>query len=476
MKIYKLSGLFSLLMFVILFVSCEEETTTIGSVITTGEVEITLNTSEFNLRAMPVSISEYDSKTGNLMVGKIQSEDYGDLSCSFVTRFMCTPSLNVADSIIPVLSERIDSCKLILSASRNEITGDSLAPQRMTIFKLTEQLPSGLNNNFNPEGYYDPQSPLASKSYTLSGIAENDSAFYENEYIDLTVDLPVSFGREIVENYISRPEIFQWPQSMAENFLPGIYVESSFGNGAVANINLAYVAIYYYTLKSTTTEVDGETETKVSKVNNVIFPFTVSPEVLSSNNILYQPSEKIIEKNNANDGEVVLTTPGGFWAQFDFPAETLIEEYQKKNTHLSTVNDLMLFLPAEEYDSSSGISVAPNLLMVKSSEYQDFFKKGKIPDNLTSFTGVYDSVNKGYYFSTMRNYFLELMKKETLDPEDTSFTLIPVEIETETVNNYYSDPVTYVTKCVPYTSKPTMTLIQSNQALVTFSFSTQMID
>lgn len=475
MKFLKFSGFLFILSLLAVITACEEETTTIGSSIATGEVVITVDTFNFNLDARAIPIEMFDSKTGNLMIGSIQTPDYGKLNCSFVTRLMCVPYLNVPDSLLN--PERVDSCKLIMGANRDQIIGDSLAPQKLTIYKLTKQLPADITNMFDPQGYYDPQDPFATKSYTVSGIAQKDSAFYNNNFVEITVDLPISFGQEIFQSYIDNPTIFQWPQTMAQNFLPGLYVESSFGKGCIANIESAYLAVFYYSLFSSTTEdEDGKSVTTVSHVTNVTFPFTVSPEVLSSNNIEYLPSEFIKEKNEINDGEVIITTPGGYISSFEFPAQTLIDRYNEKNVHLSTVNDLILYIPAEEVDSESDLGLAENLLLIKSSEYESFFEENKTPDNLSSFTGVYDAKNKRYYFTSMRSYFLDLVSKKELTPEDVTFTIVPVEIETETQNSYYGNSTTYVTKCVPFISKPTLTLLKTGESMVTFSFSTQLID
>lgn len=474
MKLRKLSGLFLILGAFAATTACEEDTTSIGSSIATGEVSISVDTFYFNLNAKPVEIESFDSKTGNLMIGKIQTEGYGELSCSFVTRLMCTPNLMVPDSLF--YPERVDSCKLIMGAKRDGIVGDSLAPQRLSVYTLNKQLPSNINNMFDPEGYYDPSTPLASRSYTVSAIAENDSSFYQNTFVEINVDLPTEFGKEIFRAYKEEPEIFEWPQTMAEKFLPGLYVESSFGNGCIANITSAYVAVFYYNLTTSTTVTDGDTVVAQTHARNITFPFTVSPEVLSSNNIKYTPAEVIKQKNSNKDGEVVVSTPGGYIAQYEFPAQPLIDRFYEKNTHLSTVNELLLYIPAVAFDESSDMGVAQNLLMVKTSEYDEFFKKNKTPDNLSSFTGVYDSKNERYLFTTLRNYFLDLLKKDKVSKEDLEFTLVPVEIETETVANYYGEGTTYVTKCVPYTSQPTLTLLKTDEAMITFSFSTQMID
>lgn len=462
------------LAFLVMMAACEDKTTSIGSSISRGEVEINNDTIEYTLNARPIAIDNFDSKTGNLMIGSIQAKNYGTLDCSFVTRLMCSSYLDVPDSLFHV--SRVDSCLLIMGAQRDEITGDSLAPQRLTVYKLTDQLPTDLNNTFNPEGYYDSSDPFASLSYTVSEIASKDSAFYSNAYVGLNVKLPLEFGKEIFETYKENPSVFEWPQTMAKDFLPGIFVKSTFGNGCVANIQSLYVAVFYHSLANKTTVTDGDTIVSQVHVNHMAVPFTVSPEVLSSNNIKYVPSSNIVAKNSGdnNNGEVVVTTPGGYIAEFKYPAQDLIDRYKKNDLHLSTVNDLILYISADPFDTSSGIGVADNLLLIKSSEYDDFFNENKIPDNKTSFTGVYDSEKNRYYFSSMREYFLDLLQKETLTEEDITFTLVPVTIETETSNSYYSN-TTYVVKCVPLTSKPTMTLLKTNEALINFSYTTQMI-
>ena len=472
MRINKFSGLLLLVVFFAAFSACEDENPTIG--IATGEVEITVDTFFFNLNAKAIEIESFDAKSGNLLIGSIQNKLYGSLDCSFVTRLMPAAKLDVPDSLLN--PERVDSCKILMAAQRDEIVGDSLAPQSLAVFMLEKQLPSDITNNFDPAGYYNPLLPLATKNYTVSEISSNDSVFYNNAFVEISMNLPKEFGKEIFKRYINDPETFQWPQSLAQNFIPGLFVKPTFGNGCIANIYTFYTAVYYHSLSQETVVEDSDTITRQVHVNQVTYPFSVSPEVLSSNNIRYFPSENVKLKNSTQDGQVVITTPGGYIASYEFPAQTLIDRYIEKNVHLSTVNDLTLYIPAEAFDTSEAISTAPNILMIKSSEYEEFFRKNKIPDNMTSFTGVYDSDNNRYYFAALRSYFLDLLKKDTITSDDIEFTFVPVEITTEISSSYYGTGTTYVTKCVPYTIKPTLTLLKTDEAMITFSFSTQMID
>lgn len=118
------------------------------------------------------------------------------------------------------------------------------------------------------------------------------------------------------------------------------------------------------------------------------------------------------------------------------------------------------------------------MLMIKKSEVESFFKNNKIPDNSTSFYSAYDSSNKRYYFSALRNYILSLIEKGNVTDEDVDFTLIPVNVTGETVpGGYYGAPSSfYVTKCVPYTIAPSMTMLDTKKAQVVFTFSSQIVE
>ena len=455
--------------------ACNDDTSQIGPGLTADDTSITLDSITYKLEASSVEYERFDSRSGNLMLGNMDVKEYGALKSSFVTRLMCSTKINVPDSLL--YPERVDSCKLRLIVSRGDITGDSLAPQKIVAYRLNKQLPGDITNTFNPEGYYDTANPLGSRSFTASLIHDTDSAFLniDKDYSAFYIDVPVNkeLGKEIFSNYRSNPDIFQWPQTFAEYF-PGIYVNSVFGKGCVTNVSGILFAVYYHYLADKTTVTDGDTIKSQIKVPAITYPFSNSPEVLSSNNITYKVSDHI--KGLAAAGENVITTPGGYLVNLKFPAKELIDKYEGSDHNLSIINNLTFTLPAEVIENDYGIGVTPNLLLIKSSEMKDFFDNNKLPDNKTSFTATYDAANKKYTFTSMRQYILDLIEKGSVTDDDTDFTIVPVEITSETeTNNYYGTSTTYVTKCTPYTARPTMTRLHTEDALIVFSFSSQYI-
>ena len=459
---------------VALLASCSDDTSKIGPELTTDDTSITLDSISYNLETKAVAYDNFDSRTGNLMLGSLDVKEYGSLNCSFVSRLISVTKLNVPDSLL--LPERVDSCKLRLAIARGDLTGDSLTPQKIAAYRLTKQLPAGITNQFNPDGYYDPAKPLGNRAYTTSLISDSDSAFLNigKNYSAFFVDLPIdkALGKEIFTQYKEHPEIFQWPQTFAQYF-PGIYVNPVFGKGCVANVQQILLAVYYHYLTEKTTITEGDTIKKQVHTAALVYPFSSAPEVLSSNNISYKVSDYI--KNLVASGDNVITTPGGYLMKIKFPAQDLVNRYNNGDRNLSMVNDLIFSIPAEVIGNEYGIEATPNLLLIKSSEMEDFFANNKLPDNKTSFTATYNSVGKKYTFTSMRQYILDMIAKGTVSEEDCDFTIVPVDITSETETGYYGNSTTYVTKCTPYTSKPTMTRLHTEDALAVFSFSSQYI-
>ena len=488
------------------FASCEDNVSTVGSALANGEVQIALDSliwdgSEQNIyrgdqkhlvvcpkiNYSTIFDDAVDTRSTTNLIGRISVPEYGDLNCSYVSQMLSTTSLDIPDSI-PV--SQVDSMKLVLYVPRGALTGDSLAPQQLKVFRLNKSLPSDIDNRFDPTGYYDPQNPLGSRSYTLSALGMSDSLYTHKPYINIEIPLSKEMAVETVNAYRDDKinSIFEWPQTF-EKYFHGIYVEPSFGRGCVANIVYTRFVIFYnYKTTETTTTDDKTTTTTTTKVGTTGV-FESSPIVLNSNNISYKPSEYL--KSLASDNEAIITTPGGFRVNFRFPAKELLDIYRQSQSKLSVVSDLTLSIPAEEIENDYGLTPPPYLIMVRTSKLAEFLASNSLPDNTDSFYAEYNEKIQRYTFSSMRNYMLRLIK-DGLKDEDIDFTIIPANLEFEeeqSSSNYYNSLYSlyygfssssnsvkkYLTKCTPYILNPTMCKLHMDQARTIFIYSQQQM-
>lgn len=470
MKLCKIAGLSSLLLAgPMLFASCQDELSTIGGSLASGEVSITIDSLHFEMNPSCYVDENYDSRSTTNLIGRLNVPEYGELDCSFVSRMMCAAKLPVPDSIP---ASRVDSIKILFNVPRGELTGDSLAPQQLKVYRLTKQLPSDIDNSFDPTGYYDESSLLGSVSYTLSALGLNDSTFIKKKEITIPVSLPREFGEEVVTAYREHPEIFEWPQTFAQYF-PGIYVKPSFGAGCVANVASTRFMTWYYHKDIKIELAGGENNGKEIHVADSVALWGSAPEVLSSNNISYTISDNL--HRLAGEGKILVTTPGGYRAKFKMPVAEILAKYASSTSNLQVITQMSLSIPAKPVENEFGLEVVPNLLLVPTKEVEAFFAEGKVPDAKRSFYADYSDTEKKYIFRGMREYIVAMAEKDSWTEEDTDYTLVPVELKKEVVTQG-TQKLTQIMACVPYLLRPTMTELDMEKSVIVFTYSDQTLE
>lgn len=471
----KLTGLALTCCMALGFIACQDDTSTIGGSLASGEVTITVDSIETDLRGKAEWIDDFDSRTTTKLLGNLTIPEYGNLNCSFVTQMMSATKMNIPDSIP---ESDVDSIRLVMSIPRGALTGDSLAPQQLRVFRINKALPKDIDSKFDPAGYYDPSAVFATKSYTVSNISNNDTIFAKSAYVNIPMKLPNEFGLELFRKYRDNDPIFEWPATFNQWF-PGLYVEQNFGNGCVANISSVRAYLYWHRKEKISVTVDSaKVEYRDVTRRDSVCLLASAPEVLSSNNIHYNPSARL--QQLAAEGKSLVTSPGGYVTTFRFPVRQLLDRFLEADTELSVVSSLILKIPAVSVKNDYGMTPPNNLLMTTMDERESFFRENKIPDNVTSFYCTYDSDNKMYTFSSMREYLLKKLDEYRKDPtnfaDDEVFCLQPVAVSTETVEQYYGQSVTYVTRVAPYLTSPTMVELDMEHAQILFTFSSQVLE
>lgn len=455
------------------FTACEDDVSGIGGSISSSEITIAVDSLSYRLDAKTIAAPTVESRSSFTLLGSIRVPEYGELDCSFVTQFLPTESLQVPDSI---KASDIDSVKMTFTVPKAYITGDTLAPQQLKVYSLTRPLPSDISSAFDPTGYFNPSSPLVTKSYTLSGYSFGDSVYTGSKTVQVKAPLPVEMGREVFEAYKSDPDLFIWPQKFAEKW-PGIYVEPSFGKGCIAPVQNTSVYAYFPQTKiMSEKDENGNSVTVYKQVADSVCLFSTAPEVLSSVNISYSPSPAL--EALIDGGSHIMTTPGGYTVAFKFPARDILDEYWEEKYDLGVINNMVFSIPARSVPNSYGLGIPPAILMIKSSEIDSFFSEGRLPDNKSSFTSIYSAETGMYTFGMMRQYIVNLREKgkDNITDEDVDFTLVPVTVSTED----YTDPntgkiITAVTSVTPYIIMPTMVELDTDNARVVFTFSSQTL-
>lgn len=451
--------------------SCEEGSSTAGGSLVQDEVEIIIDTA-FAVSGRSVANELVQSRTVLQLLGKIDARGYGSLSSDIVCQYM--PSAYV--DTVGVKPDYIDSVKLLLTMFKDGFAGDSIVPMGVAVYPLTKQLTSPIYSDFNPEGFYDSSRLLGSATYSglidgAAGVGADNSG---NIYKDINIDLPKEIGLGLYEQFKTNQSIFATPQAFAEWF-PGLYITNSFGSGRVTRIVSNMINVYYHSVQNIP---NTERDTTLYAVGTYM---AVTPEIISNNNLTYKMSESLADKASA--GETLLVGPVGYDVEFTFPAREIIRRYKEQSNQLSVVNALSLSIPVENIENDYGLNPPPYILMVKKKDKVKFFGGTQINDDISSFYASYDSTNKRYTISSMRNYIMDLMDKDEVTAEDEEFVICPalVSFFVNSSSNYYQYYYGYnttssqVSSITPYITEPVMGKLNFSKAKIAFTFTKQTL-
>lgn len=437
-------------------VACDDTTSTVGSSLVEDNVEVVMDSS-FTLEGVSVLNSRVQSRTITQLLGSLDAEGYGRLTSNVVTQFMPGVALETDSFTV----NDIDSVKLIMHIVNGCFTGDSLRPMGVTVYPLTRALPSPIYSDFDPTDYYDAAHPWGSTIYAANALGCSDSVQNLTSR-RIEVMLPRSFAVDIYNQYKNSPETFQTPQSFAQWF-PGLYLANSFGSGRVTRIDKSYITMFYH--RQEVSESTGA-DTIINYTNTYL---SVTPEIITNNIISYTRSPEITSRVAA--GEALIVAPTGYDINITFPGKELVDYCYANMGPISLLNGLSMEIPVDEIVNDYGIDPPAYLLMVKTSQLDEFFAKNKINDGVNSFYAAYDATSKSYYFSDMRNYLQDLLERgDEITPDDVEFTLTPITVTTET-QNY----TTVVTGIVPYVTNPVMARLRLDKANIKLTFTKQTL-
>lgn len=455
------------------FNSCTDDT--IGTSISDIQSAI-IQDSSFVMTGKTVRNSHLRSRSSIQLLGNINAQGYGTLSSDVVAQFMPTTTIDTVG--VHGGDQWIDSCFITMRVAMGDFTGDSLTPMRLSVYELNQPLPSPIYTDFNPSGYYNTGDLMGSVTYSANQMVRDTlvtTTGATSIYYEINVPVSVDYARAIFNQYKINPATFETPAEFAE-FFPGIYITNSYGQGRVMNFYDIEFVTYYRKYEKRADDTD------------TIYPGTkqsymaVTPEVLYNNNIDLEPDDAV--EAMVNNGDAIVMGPAGYEVEVDFPIQDIINNFKAGSKDgLGVVNNLAMELPVEKVPNKYDIAPPKYLLMVKKSYRDEFFDKDTLTNNKDAFYAEYDASTSSYIFGGMRDYLLDVMKKNGGDvsEKDVEFVIMPIDVtkftNTTSYSYYYSSSSTseVVTKIAPAISRPSIAKLRLDKAKVKLVYSRQSV-
>ena len=167
--------------------------------------------------------------------------------------------------------------------------------------------------------------------------------------------------------------------------------------------------------------------------------------------------------------------PQGYQVDLKLPIRDIVAKYNL-DSGLKVINELRLEIPAETIENDYGIEPPSSVMLIRTSEKDDFFNENQLTDGCRSYVGYYDSTNHNYVFSGLREYVIDVLSsnKDVTD-DDENISLIPVDITSESVSSsysyYYSSASSVLTKVAPAVARPAMARLNLAKAKIRLTYS-----
>ena len=416
---------------VLALTACSDTTNEIGTTIINDFDKLSVSTETFTVKSQSLKIDSVLSQSPLNYLGTVQDPETNTVvSCGFSTQFHTLENFS-----LPVESKDIvgrdgdklvaDSC--ILSLIYEDYYGDSLAVMKVTAYEMARPMLENRKyySNFNPEkeNYLRINGLQVNKVYTLVNPLETAAQRAANGYlrsIDFALNEPYTakdnttysnYGSYLLNTYYKNKENFRNTYSFITNVIPGFYFKPTGGKGAMANILLARLSVYY-------------SYNHGGKTHKGVMTFSGTEEVLSTT---YVNNDKTQMQALANDKSCTyLKTPSGIFTEVTLPIEEIVKGHEKDSINSAKI----AFTRINSTSSQSQLfSVPQTIMMVSKAEMNSFFESKNMVDNRGSFISTFDKSLNQYVFTNISELIKHLydLKKTGKATEDwNKVVLIPV--------------------------------------------------
>lgn len=418
----KLTHLFVGIMALLMLVSCDDDTATLGvDMMPTADI-ITKNFQTYEVTTESYAVGDAVlARTSKSYLGRFTDPETGTtIKSDFLVQFHCDENYELPTNIVD------DACiQLDLKLFIEDFVGDSLATFKLSVHELTEQLDPNADyyTNLDPTQYYDVTAePLATKFFTISDRTISDSARWSKNYVNnIRVSLPPELGTKIIADYKQNPEHFANTSTWLQSGNPcskGLYFKLESGDGAMAYIDIVQLNMYfnYY---------DREYQTDTIGVST----FAATEAVVSATHFENTNLERLLADKSAT----YLKSPAGIFTMATLPADQI-------NVN-DTINSAKLTLTRynDQVESSFKLAIPQTVLLVRLDDYLNgFFENYQVSDSKESYLATFDSSNNTYVFSNIARLITRMAKEKkegTATENWNKVLIIPVESTKDSSGN-----------------------------------------
>lgn len=401
-----------------IFISCNDTLDKLGFSIQPDNDKVYVGTDTLVLSSKTVQIDSVYSKTKYPILGEYVDPVFGSIRSDYIGELYYPENMEFRKGA------EIDSVRLTVSYT--SMIGDSLAPMNLVVYKVKDPLPKGKRyTNFDPEKFSDMSSSIGEKEFTGKNNTYRTEKYYSGSSIqeikiyEINAILPIEIGQSFLDEY-NKPDHGELKNSETfRKFFPGLYVTTDFGASTILNVNLTSLKVHYSYLDK------NGSSTKTDTIRTDEWRLNITPEVTQINHILNNNDELLLE----NDNGTYIKSPAGVNTEVIIPISSISSQLGSRA--LNQAKFVVHTIPNLDEDPRIKLTPPDNLLLIHKDSINQFFERGSLHNNLTSFVATFDNNTQSYSFgniASLLNYYNKETKKDSNSSLDQTFNLVPVDI------------------------------------------------
>ena len=398
-------------------------------------------------------------RTGYPLLGNITDPEYGSVEAGYLAQFYASTKISLNESSSDSLTfdilrtsapralgldtkgiytSHFDSLidntldSLTLRIYYNTYYGDSLTPMKLSVYalnkdaRLEKEPESAFYSNTDFSKYYSKDNLLATKAYTAANRVLSDSVRSLDSYLPyievrLSDELKDKFYRKIVEAAIARDEegkrnydykdIFADIETMRENFLSGVAVQPTFGDGSIIKVYNTAIWFYYrsyHKYYKDGTLLRNATDTGDSAyVTSHVQYMAVTPDVVQMSSLDLKDIKK--DERLSDTDHAYITSPQGYYGTIDLPVGKAIRRMmddEQRHDSAYFLNGANFSLMCEKPQGALlSNTPASRVMLIEETRMNQFFEESRVPDDEIAAIGSYvaDSISNYIYYYSFGN-------------------------------------------------------------------------
>lgn len=428
--------------------ACDDTTNELGTSLTDKMDQLNISTDTFEVSTRSIIADSVLSRNTTGYLGRVRDPETGAyITSDYMTQFHILDNYQFppVDSMLSKEGGEIiaDSCEIRLYYTN--FYGDSLTAMKLTAYEMNKPMEEGrlYYSNFDPmkEGYASSGNFNTDKTYTLadlnvspqtkktSGYVNNIRVRLDKPYTDSNGTTYNNYGTYIIRKYYQHPEYFKNSYQFIHNVVPGFYIKSTNGLGAMAYVYLTQLNLYFRYLNKDTTAV-GTTS------------FAGTEEVLQTSNIVNDGNT--IKRLAADNTCTYLKTPAGIFTEMTLPIDSIMKGHTR-----DTINTAKVTFERINNSSTSdyALGIPQTLLMIPKERMNTFFEKNEIADFKTSFIATFDKKTNTYVFNNIGSLIKDMATNKNSYKEEHWGKVVIIPITT-TYNTSSDNQTRTLTKVV----------------------------